>query len=62
MEKTTEWAMFWIAMVYSQTYCLDDRLSTNQFGCVARGYPITHATFKISLKGIQWVDTDASDA
>jgi hypothetical protein len=38
------------------------KLSTNQFGCVVRGYPITHPTLKISLKGIQWVDTDATHA
>jgi len=29
--------------------------STNQFGYVARGYPITHVTLKIGCKGLQWV-------
>ena len=29
--------------------------STNQFGYVTRGYPITHATLKIGCKGSQWV-------
>ena len=33
--------------------------STNQFGQVAWGYPITHPTLKNGWKGLQWVDTDA---
>ena len=34
--------------------------STNQFGYVTRGYPITHATLKIGCKGSQWVVCIAS--
>ena len=33
----------------------------NDFGCVVRGYPITHSILKISWKGLQWASRNASE-
>jgi hypothetical protein len=36
--------------------------STNQFGCVGRGYPKPHPTGRSSWNGVQWACLFARDA